>query len=117
MALEQVAVGADALGRERLGAGVRTDELAERAVDAGVGLARQLGGLATGELRGDRAQRAGVEQLAARELDARQLCCLGRPVRGARGGPASPKATQISAPLGLGRRNRAGGLGTEPDRP
>jgi hypothetical protein len=80
VALELVAVGADALGRERLGPGVGTEELAERAVDAGVGLARQLGGLTMRELGGDRAQRAGVEQLAASDLDACQLRCRRRRV-------------------------------------
>ena len=50
MAFELVAIGADALRRERLGARVGAEELAERAIDAGVGLARQLGSLTMREL-------------------------------------------------------------------
>ncbi len=50
MALEQIAAAAYGLGGEGLGPGVGAEELAEGAVDAGVGVAGQLRGLALGEL-------------------------------------------------------------------
>jgi len=72
LVLEQVAVGSHGLGRERVGPGVRADELAEGAVDAGVGVAAQPGCLSACDLAGDRRKRAGVEQLAAGGLAARR---------------------------------------------
>jgi hypothetical protein len=63
-ALELVAVGAHALAGERVDAGIGPDERAERAVDAGVGLARQRGALVGGD-----AGRAGGERVDVDDIN------------------------------------------------